>query len=61
MMMPFPGPVTGQLSSRQGSVGELLECAITSPYRFRGSTNPPGWGRAVEWGTHRHSQSLTTQ
>lgn len=61
MMMPFRGPVTGQLSIWQGSMGELLECTTASPYRFRASTNPLGWGRAVEWGTHRPSQSLSTQ
>lgn len=51
------GPVAGQLSTRQG-------CTITGPYRFRGSANPLGWGRAVEWGTHSalsHSQLLSNR
>lgn len=54
MMRPFWGPVTGQLSTWAGVDG-------SRPYRFGGSANPLGWGRAVWSGALTVTQCVRTQ
>lgn len=54
------GPVTGQLSTRQGSLGVCWSTlSITGHTSLGGIMNPPGWGRAVEWVTNSHSVTST--